>query len=136
MTKYLSLILFLLIPNAANAQTNPCAFEWCDARLPKAGEKVIGEDNCGNYCSKHGFAVETVPPEAARPVETPALPCVAAPGLSKWRVEFAKADYIYHTDIEADVVETVGTFLVFKKGEIEVARFSSKYVLGYILVQP
>jgi len=51
-------------------------------------------------------------------------------------VEFAKADYIYHADIEADVVETVGTFLVFKTEGVEVARFSAKYILGYILVQP
>ena len=133
-----TILLTSTISSIASAQpaVSPCAFEWCDARLPKAGEKVIGKDNCGNYCSKHGVAVEIAPPEATKPVETPAPPCVSAPGLATWRVEFAKADYIYHTDIEADAVETVGTFLVFKKEGVEVAKFSAKYVLGYILIQP
>ena len=45
----------LILLNTASAE---CTFEWCDAVLPKnIGEKVIGKDNCGNYCSKHGIAV-------------------------------------------------------------------------------
>ena len=49
MTKYLFLILLVLISTAANAQ-QVCVFEYCDTRLPKAGEKVIGKDNCGATC--------------------------------------------------------------------------------------
>ena len=131
MTRYLffTILLTSTIWSTASAQpaVTPCAYSWCDSKWPpEAGsDRTVGKDNCGTTCIK-----------IARPVETPAPPCVAAPGLATWRVEFAKADYIYHADIEADVVETVGTFLVFKTEGVEVARFSAKYILGYILVQP
>ena len=66
----LTILLVSIICSTAFAQTKPCAFEWCDARLPKAGEKVTGKDNCGNVCSKHGIAVET--------------PAVCSTGVNEW----------------------------------------------------
>ena|SRR3990167_9401102 len=66
----LTTLYFALLCNTAFAQTKPCVYEWCDARLPKAGEKVIGKDNCGNVCSKHGIAVET--------------PAVCSTGINEW----------------------------------------------------
>ena len=133
----LNLILCFLLTHltcgVAFAQTaaTPCVYSWCDAKWPPAEgqDRTVGKDNCESVCIKIARPVEKI-------VEVPALPCVSAPGLATWRVEFAKADYIYHTDIEADVVETVGTFLVFRKEGVEVARFSAKYVLWYILVKP
>ena len=117
----LSLILaYLLLCNIAHAQPAAvCQYEWCGALWPPAEgqDRTVGKDNCGATCIKISK-------------EVPALPCVTNPAGQVWRVEFAKADYIYHTDIKADVVETVGTFLVLKKDGIEVARYSSKYVLG------
>ena len=62
---------FAFYSTTAFAQTvKPCVYEWCDARLPKAGEKVTGKDNCGNICSKHGIAVET--------------PAVCSTGVNEW----------------------------------------------------
>ena len=123
----LFIICFLFILSTISyAEPYFCSAPWPP---PAGSDSTRGKDSDGSVCIKISKPVEKV-------VEVPALPCVAAPGLATWRVEFAKADYIYHTDIEADIVETVGTFLVFKKGEIEVARFSAKYVLGYILIQP
>lgn len=122
----------LLLCNTAHAQPAAvCQYEWCGALWPpqEGQDRTVGKDNCGVTCIKISKPVEKI-------VEIPALPCVTNPPGQVWRVEFAKADYIYHTDIEADVVETVGTFLVLKKDGIEVARYSSKYVLGYVLVQP
>ena len=81
--------ILLLFATLAHAQTaavpvKPCVFEFCNAVLPKtAGEKVTGKDNCGNYCSKHGIAIETPPtasPVAAKPetVIVPGKPAITA----------------------------------------------------------
>ena len=76
MTKLSLILAFLLLCNIAHAQPAPCVYEWCDTVLPKAvGEKVVGKDNCGNVCSKHGIAVAapTASPVAAKP-ETAIVP--------------------------------------------------------------
>ena len=80
-TRCLITLYFALLCNAAFAQPAPCVFEWCSAVLPKtAGEKVTGKDNCGNYCSKHGIAIETAPtaPPVA-PAPEIAKPAIAQP---------------------------------------------------------
>ena len=126
--RYLITLYLALLCNTAFAQ--PASTYFCSAPWPPpaGSDRTMGKDSNGQVCIK-----------ISRPVEVPGPICPGIPAISAgttWRVEFAKADYIYHTDIEADVVETVGTFLVLKKDGIEVARYSSKYVLGYVLVQP
>lgn len=97
----------------------PCAYEWCGALWPppEGLDRTTGKDNCGNTC------IKIIKPAA---ISTGTV----------WRVEYAKGDYVYHSDIKADSVDTISTFLVFKDAGVEVARFSSKYVIGYVLVQP
>ncbi len=127
MNKLLSLLVFILLFNVTQAFAQPAAY-WCDAPFPPpaGSDRTMGKDSNGQVCIK--IAKEVPGPTC------PEIPVISAG--TTWRVEFAKADYIYHTDIEADVVETVGTFLVLKKDGVEVARYSSKYVLGYVLVEP
>lgn len=61
MKKLLLTLIILFVSTTCSAHTEGCVFEWCDAILPSvAGEKVVGKDNCGNYCSKHGIEVKVI----------------------------------------------------------------------------
>ena len=39
-----------------------CVTEWCDAKWPpvEGKDRTYGKDNCGHYCSKHGYEVEKI----------------------------------------------------------------------------
>lgn len=77
--------------------TAECVYEWCDAILPKAGEKVEGKDNCGRYCSKHGIEIDNTKEksisitlsknEKNEPIMKASCPSF---GLNKWEAGLIK----------------------------------------------